>query len=410
MTESIVTAAKLRPRSRVLLLRLLLIIGGVLAALLVAEVALRISGFSYFNPYIADQDVGYALRPNTEGWWTREKLTYIKINGAGFRDREHSVAKPSGTFRIAILGDSFAEAFQVPIEQTFWSVIEERVQGCSPAPRAKVEVLNFGVSGFSTARELVLLQKRVWQYSPDLIVLLVTPGNDIRDNSLKLTEYKNQPLPYFVFRNGTLVLDDSLLAARNKTLTFRLRTSRAGQAFNWLQNHVRILGLVYTVREAELSSRLSGAENFPADGISHEPGLDSEVYRKPATAEWEEAWQLTDALLVKVRDEVRTRGARFLVVTGSSGIQVTPDAPARQKFIDRLGVTSLFYPEERIRNLGQAEGFDVLNLSPALYEYANANSIFVHGAKETGGRGHWNQLGHRIAGELIATEICRLTP
>ncbi len=358
-----------------------------LVALLIAEVALRISGFTYFNPYIADADVGYSLRPNTEGWWTREGRTYITINSAGFRDREHPVAKPANTFRIAILGDSFAEALQVPLEKTFWSVIEEKAQTCSRAP--KIEVLNFGISGFSTARELILLQKRVWQYSPDLIVLLFTPGNDIRDNSSKLTKYKNHPLPQFVFREGTLVLDDSQLAARNKTLTFRLQTSLAGKVFNWLQNHVRVLGLIYAVREAEFSLPQAGGENSPAV-VPNEPGLDSEVYREPASAEWQDAWRVTDALLLKMRDEVRMKGARFLVVTGSAGIQVSPESSSRQKYMDKLGVSTLFYPEERINSLGKSEGFAVLNLAPPLHEYASANSTFVHGQKETGGRGHWN--------------------
>jgi len=396
-----IVAAKRRQRLRLLLARFLLIIGGVIAALLIVEVGLRISGFNYFNPYIVDQDLGYSLRPGADGWWTREGLTYVKINSQGFRDREHSIAKPPDTFRIAILGDSFAEAFQVPLEKTFWSVIEARLQQCPGTAKVKVEVMNFGVSGFSTARELILLQKRVRQYSPDLIILLVTVANDIRDNSQSLNAYKRQPLPYFVFRDGQLVLDDSLVAARNRTLTFRLQRSSLGRSFSWLQNHSRVLGLIYTVREANQSSQPSNRDK------QNEPGLDSEVYRPPSTPDWEEAWRVTEALLVKMRDEVQMKGARLLVVTGSSGIQVNPDATTRQKFMNSLGVGNLFYPDERIKSLGQAEGFDVLNLAPSLYEYASVNRVFVQGSSETGGRGHWNEIGHRLAGELIARQICR---
>ena len=86
--------------------------------------------------------------------------------------------------------------------------------------KSKVAVLNFGVSGFSTARELILLQKRVWQYSPDVIVLLVTTSNDVKDNSRTLNQYSGQPLPYFVYRDGKLILDDSLLAARKSLSWF----------------------------------------------------------------------------------------------------------------------------------------------------------------------------------------------
>ena len=73
----------------------------------------------------------------------------------------------------------------------------------------------------------------------------------------------------------------------------------------------------------------------------------------------------------------------------------------------RLGVRSLFYPDERIKALGQREGFKVLNLAPVLGEYASRNNIFLHGQGDTKGRGHWNEIGHRLAGELVAEELCK---
>lgn len=378
-----------------------LVVGGIFVALLIAEIALRVSGFQYFNPYIVDRDVGYSLRPNAEGWWKREGVTYIKINSHGFRDREHLIAKPPDTLRIAILGDSFAEALQVPLEKTFWSIMEQNIPKCSGRPNAKVEVLNFGVSGFSTTRELVLLQKRVWQYSPDIVVPLFTVGNDVRDNSRSLNKYKSQPLPYFAMRDGKLSLDTSLLDARNRSLDFRLRQSAIGDAFNWLQNNLRLLGLIYTAREAYQST------NQPGDPVSrNEPGLDSEIYREPKSAEWDEAWRVTEKLILLMHDEVRAKNAKFLLVTGSMGIQVNPDTAIRQAYMDRLGVNNLYYPEQRLKRLGDTEGFQVLNLAPVLEEYAVRNKVFLHGARDSIGRGHWNETGHRLAGELISQEIC----
>jgi len=410
MAEVTGAAATVRPRLIPRLgprfARLLLFVGGILLALLIAEVALRVSGFTYFNPYIVDQDVGYSLRPRAEGWWKKEGLTYIEINSHGFRDREHTIAKPPDTLRIAVLGDSYAEAFQVPLEKAFWSVMERKLQECPRAGRSKVEVLNFGVSGFSTARELILLQKRVWQYSPDVIVLLVTTGNDVRDNSRTLNAYLNLPLPYFVSRDGRLILDDSLLAARNRTFSFRLQQSLIGKSFNWAQNHLRLLGLIYTAREAYQSSSQASAQKKHV-GAPGEPGLDSEVYRAPVSPEWDDAWRVTERLIVQMRDEVRAKGAKFLVVTGSMGIQVSPDPDARQEYMNRLGIRGLFYPDQRIKAVGEREGFRVLNLAPAHEDYASRNRVFLHGVGDATGKGHWNELGHWLAGELVAHELCR---
>lgn len=383
--------------------RSLLLVTGLLVALLLTEVGLRVSGFSHFNPYIADQEVGYSLRPNAAGWWLKEGATYVRINSQGLRDREHTFAKPPGTIRIAVLGDSFAEAFQVPMEKTFWTVMEQRVQDCLQP--SKVEVLNFGVSGFSTARELILLRQRVWRYSPDIVVLLVTPRNDIRDNSRALDPYANSGLPYFVYRDGSLMLDDSSLQARNRSLSFRLQQSFVGKSINWLRDHIRLVGLIDSAREAY------DWREQPADIKQSSPGevgLDDEVFSAPVNSDWEEAWRVTEGLIVQMRAEVNAQGARFLVVTGSTGIQVSPDASLRSEYMTRLGVETLFYSDVRIKALGERNGFEVLNLASPLQDYASRNQVFPHGSGETKGRGHWNETGHRVVGEFIAKKVCEL--
>src|SRR5687767_9299755 len=117
-------------RKKRIAITLLTIAGGVAAGLLLVEIGLRIIGFRYLNLSQEDQYVGYALRPGAEGWWTKEGKAYIKVNSDGLRDREHSVSKPPDTLRIAVLGDSYTEALQVPLEKTFPAVTEERLQSC----------------------------------------------------------------------------------------------------------------------------------------------------------------------------------------------------------------------------------------------------------------------------------------
>lgn len=324
------------------------------------------------------------------------------------RDREHTLVKPADTFRIAVLGDSFAEAFQVPAEKAFWSVLEQKAQACAASPAVafagkKVEVLNFGVSGFSTARELIQLRERVWEYQPDLVLLLVTTRNDIRDNSRALNRYGSGPLPYFVFRDGKLVGDNSLLNARNQSLGFRLQQSFAGQGLNWLRTYSRLLSLVDAAREG-YNQRSEATTN---ETSGSEAGLDDEVFREPRDAAWVDAWQVTEALIVQMRDEVRARGAQFLVVTGTTGIQVSPDAAIRDAYMKRLEVESLSYPDERIKALGERERFEVVTLAPSLLEYAVRNGAFLHGSDQLKNRGHWNETGHRVVGEILAAELCK---
>jgi len=310
------------PRRKNFRPKLLLIMGGLLCGLIIAEVALRVIGFTNLNPYIADRYTGYSLRPGAEGWWHGEGTTYIKINSDGLRDREHSKIKPANTLRIAVVGDSFTQAFDVEMQDAWWAVMEQRLQGCATLGQRKVEVINFGVAGYSTARELITLQQRVWDYSPDIVVLNVTLINDVKDNSTVLNkEYAEQPLPYYIYQDDKLVLDDSRLAARNNSTYFRLQQTALGNAINWLRQHLRLIQLTDKARTAYQQRKIA---KQLADEQPHaqrlELGLDSSVFKEPTAPAWIDAWRVTEGLLLMIRDEVNSKGVKFLVVTGSSGM------------------------------------------------------------------------------------------
>jgi hypothetical protein len=384
--------------------KLLLVGASLVFALASVEVGLRIAGFTNLNPYIADPDVGFALRPRAEGWWRREGVQYIKIDFAGLRDREHTKEKPAGTLRIAVLGDSFTEAFDVEMQDAFWAVMERNLQSCAALSGRKVEVINFGVAGFSTARELITLRKRVWQYSPDIVVLNFTTINDIKDNSQELNpEYAGQPIPYFVLKDGQLVLEEAMLQARNKSFYFRLQQSALGDELNRLRYHLRLMQLIDKARTAYVQR---AAQSMRPDVPREILGWEPKVYVEPTDPAWIEAWHITEGLLLLMRDEVKAGGARFLVVTGTSGMQLHPDPNVRRESMRTLSVKDLFYPDFRIRALGEREGFAVLTLGPAMQQYAEQNKVFLHGQRELLGFGHWNADGHGVAGQLVGQKIC----
>lgn len=100
-------------------------------------------------------------------------------------------------------------AGQVPLEATFWAHLERELNACRPFGQKRVEVINFGVSGYGTAQQLLTLRHRAGDYSPDMVLLASFPGNDVRNNSRALEPEKLRP--FFVIRDGQLVLDDSFL-------------------------------------------------------------------------------------------------------------------------------------------------------------------------------------------------------
>ena len=92
------------------LVNLILAIISIFIAIFIVEIFLRFAKIDYPIFQKHDYVAGFSLRPNTSGVWSREGNAFVKINSDGLRDVEHNVYKDSETLRIAILGDSFAEA------------------------------------------------------------------------------------------------------------------------------------------------------------------------------------------------------------------------------------------------------------------------------------------------------------
>ena len=396
--------------------KLLLVSFGLLFGLLMAEVFLRVIGYSFPLFYTTDYYRGFALQPGITGRYQREGGSDVRINSDGLRDREHTKAKPADTVRIAVLGDSFAEAMHVPMEQAFWSLLERKLQDCNAFPGKKVEVINFGVSGYGTAQELLTLREKVWAYSPDLVVLTFTTFNDVYDNSRALS--RTEDVPYFVYRNGQLTYDSSFRDSR----TYLQRDSKLNRLGRWLHNSLRVVQLVHyvqfvartkltdwrTKRRLAKQNRMKPADaSTPAVRNAEDIGIDNMIYLEPHDENWKEAWHVTEGLIKQMRDEVAQKNARFLVVTLSNAIQVYPDPVVRQKFLDYIGAGSIFYPNLRLKALAEREQIDFLDLAQPMQVYADQNKVFLHGFGNDIGNGHWNASGQKLAAELIAQKLCR---
>jgi hypothetical protein len=399
---------KRQTRFRKVLNRLGLVAFGILMGAFAAEVGLRVIGYSYPQFYEIDPALGYSLRPNIEGWYRKEGISYVKINRDGQRDREHAKVKPPGTIRVAVIGDSFTEAMHVEMNQTFWSIAETNLRNCPALGSRKVEFINFGVSGYGTAQEYLMLHEHVWQYSPDVVLLAVTTNNDVTDNSRDLR--KANDVPYFVYTDGKLTLDDSF----KETKTYKVRQSVPSRLVGWIQDHSRLIQAINSAnrsfkywlatRRARSAAAKSAETKSPTQG--DEPGIENAVYKQPNDPVWNDAWRVTEGLIEKMRDEATINGAKFVVVTLSHGIQVYPDPKVRQTFIDRYGISDLFYPDHQFEKICEREHVPAIILGPRLQEYAERNKVFLHGFGSDIGNGHWNQSGHRVAGELIAKDLC----
>jgi hypothetical protein len=111
-----------------------------------------------YEPYTA-----VALRPNYE---FRIKNYYYHINSLGFRSKELIEPKPPEVFRVFILGGSTVEGGlndQWAIDTYLGQDLKKYYQG--------VEVINSGIVGYTSKEELALLQTRILDLQPDVVVI-----------------------------------------------------------------------------------------------------------------------------------------------------------------------------------------------------------------------------------------------
>lgn len=388
-------------RPRALVKSLGLLFASVLVAALLAEIGLRAFGLSYpASLYTGDRDTGWALRPGAEGYEIGETTQYITISSAGLRDREHAPAKAAGALRIAVLGDSFSAALQVPQDSAYWAVMGDRLGACPALANREVEVINFGVDGFGQGHELAMFRSRVAAQHPDVVLLQVYLGNDVLNNSKALNEGAQPAVPYFFFQGESLVLDDSFRRLPNLDPAHIERAN----LFSDLVNRSRLGLLLYSAHQS-FGRR---ARVAPLDAEALDPGpKERPLFTEPTRPELVEAWRITEGLFSMLDAEVRSSGARLWIATLSMPVQVFPDVARRAAVQETLGVTDLYYPDRRVHDYAVAHGIPVVTLAPELAAHADRTGAYLHGfPTSVMGTGHWNEEGHRVGGELIATAMC----
>src|SRR3989339_639997 len=101
---------------------------GVFIAFVIVEVTLRFLGFPSINTNTFDKNNLVIFKPNQK-FLSKDRCysSVLRINDVGFHSRTYSVEKPYGIFRIVIIGDSFVEAVQVPLEKTFPAILEKKL-------------------------------------------------------------------------------------------------------------------------------------------------------------------------------------------------------------------------------------------------------------------------------------------
>lgn len=160
------SSGRVRRRPR-LLARLLVVFAALAAAMLLAEICLRVLGIGYGHAPLNGHARYHHWHPSnyvmTVWTVTGEFGGYrVHYNSGGFAMRTEF--PPLGTPVVICLGDSFTESVQVPQDANYCAFLTEEIG---------IEALNFGCASFSPILERLLFEDHVDQVTPIAVSLQI---------------------------------------------------------------------------------------------------------------------------------------------------------------------------------------------------------------------------------------------
>lgn len=241
------TATRQR-RVRSFFLKAFLFATSVFVGLLLTEAVVRVLGLAdhlVTDPvFVAGRspNVRFHYKPNLHARALGN--TDLVTNSLGFRDVEYPATSPEGNVRLVVLGDSFTFGHAVSFDNVFTEVMERDLsQRFSPAG---VEVINFGVCGFTVEDAVGVYLDIARKLQPDVAVLAI-----ITDD-LNLNRLDN-----FVDAKGYL-------------------TKRTG-GMNSLKRYLRASRLILLMKETYLKLVYQRSQQYATKAVSAEtiqPRLD----------------------------------------------------------------------------------------------------------------------------------------
>jgi hypothetical protein len=315
------------------------------------------------QPNLALRDVEY--RGNIARSWclddaplhSRHDLVY---DANGFRN-----ATTLSVADIAVVGDSYVEAPEVPDERRFTTRL---------ASLSGRSVANLGLSGYGPQQELIVLERFALPLGPEVVVWAFYEGNDLAD----LAEYER-------------------LMAEPDRLRGRPRRSEV----SFVRNAARaVRARLQTCEPSGMARTRSGVLRSTNGRTARMYFVDGDVPLGPTGLG---ALTRFGTILARAAAAVRERGIDLVVVFVPTKfrvyggiVELPADSDCRDWIVDDL--------PERLRALAREISPEIgfLDLTPALVERAAAGDL-VYLLDDT----HWTPLGHEVVAQAIHEFLSR---
>ena len=262
---------------------------------------------SDFNIGGQDDVLGYVVKNNQtskDGW--------VQTNNVAARYRSDvSPEIPVGKKRILAFGDSYTFGYALPQDETWPYLLEEKLD--------RLQILNFGVSGYSIGQSYLRFQRVTEQVDYNAVILVFVPKADLwRD--INVSRYIGMGweaymlMPRFIIEDGKL----RLVERPYKTLSEVIKHSEENSD-HVLREFLRKYDRFYFPGKFEVTSYLNHSILFKLMLAAYYERK-AKMLRESLYDPLSEAMQISKMIFREMHQKVRGSGKEFvLVVLGQRG-------------------------------------------------------------------------------------------
>ena len=320
----------------------------------------------------------------------------LEINAQGLRGAD--IGPKDHRQRVLFVADSTTFGSGVPVEQIIPTLLAKELG------EDQVEMINGGFATYNTVQELLFLEEEGLSYQPDLVLLAFSPNTDIQTNTLALQQlHQKKKVRAYAYLDdaGQVQLDLRYVNAFYEKQKDRLPQDRLKPYY---KRHV-----LYRLGKLFLKSFQTSEFHDPNIFIGwpflaeFAPEYSTRgMAREDYVRLWADGWAVTKALILRMRDESVSQGARFAMMVMVPKLQVEEDyqQKVREAYPGlKLDLTRI---NREVEEFGHNAGIPVLDvLSPLVRaEQAGETDLYFHIEDE-----HMTAKAHQLIAESLAHQL-----
>ena len=352
-----------------------------------------------FRPYAWSPNVGAIYKAHADVRWTNhlDFWTESRTNGLGFVDREPiGLERAAASCHVAMIGDSYVEALQVPIAEKFHVRLEELA--AEELPHLDITTSAFGMPGTGQVSQLAYYDEFARYLRPALLILVFV-NNDFVDNAPILKGLRQGVDPDRLWNvsatrgvDGSITLrppypphsQESRLAVPSRPTRTADHATGMSSLANWLNAKRRASFAADTdaelVAQAALLSQRSPGYAALLDGWqpTTRERMDDPFYAQDLPPVYEDALDFTAFALDQFKERADRDGAALVILTSN--------------YMGTRGDVGF----DRLTALAEPRGIPVIDQHDYITRQGAKprDAIWEHD-------GHWNAAGHQWAAEAL---------